>query len=139
VYEAGLPSKGDPVSRSETLLRFAAPNHWDSLGSPTTAALSLKPAEDGVSAYLRVLLATRSLDAMSVIADRPGYGVLAIPVATALDADCSVEHDPIVRVPEKPIDFAHALVLRVRDKRRWTLVRAELLSSCEVLVAPEKQ
>ena len=106
------------------MLRFAAPGQWDSRGLPTSAALSLKADEDGLSIYLRDLLQTKSLDERDVVTGRPTYGVFGIPAAIAITNGCTVEHDPVVRNPTSPIDFAHALIMRIADKAQWKLVRA---------------
>lgn len=120
----------------ETMLRFAAHTQWDRHGRPTSAALSIKPDEDGLSIYLRDLLATRSLGEHDVVANRPGHGVFAVPAATALSHGCVVKHNPVVASPPDPIDFAHALVMPPSDKSQWKLARAALLDEAHVLLPP---
>ncbi|MGI8760940.1 MAG: hypothetical protein ACR2LF_06555 [Jatrophihabitantaceae bacterium] len=127
---------GEAVAPEESLLRFASPKQWDSDGRPVPAALSKRSDEDGVSVYVRGLLASRALEPDSIITGRPGYGVFSIGVATAIREGCVVEHDPVEDAEPPEIGFAHALI-KPPDKPAWLDARSALLASAEVLVAPE--
>lgn len=118
------------------MLRFAAPAQWDRHGRPTSAALTIKTDEHGLSIYLRDLLATRSLSENEVVANRPRYGVFAMPMASALAHGCTVQHEPVVATPPDPIGFAHALVILPGEKTQWKLARAALLAQAQVLIPP---
>ena len=135
-YSSETPTQGQPVNTGETMLRFAAPAQWDRLGRPTSAALTIKSDEDGLSIYLRDLLATRSLGETDVVANRRGYGVLAMPVASAVAHGCTVHHEPVLATRPDPIGFAHALVIPPREKTEWKLARAALLADAHVLIPP---
>lgn len=137
VYGSAEPLAGDPVVPTETLLRFSEPGpKWDSEGRPTAAVLSFKRDEDGLSLYLQDLLGTRQLTPRAVLENRQGYGLLAVSAEVAISAGCAVRHDPVLLSEPKPIDFAHALILRMDDKPRWKLARAALLDAAFVLIPP---
>lgn len=135
-YDGGDVHKGHSVSMHETLLRFAPLSQWDAGGLPTAAALSLKKDEDGLSVFLQDLLRTRGLDANAIIERRPQYGVFAMPARVPISAGNAVEHDSTTSDPPHASDFAHALILPSVNKADWKLLRAELLASATVVIAP---
>lgn len=126
---------GTAVAPEESLLRFASPTQWDSDGRPAPAALSKRPDEDGVSVYVRGLLASQTLGPESIVTGRPGYGVFSIGVATAIREGCAVEHDPVDDAERPGIGFAHALI-KPPDKPAWLDARSALLAVANVLIAP---
>lgn len=132
---APAPAAGSSVATGEAVLRFASPQQWDSAGRPAPAALSKRPDEDGVSVYVRGLLASRALEPASITAGRPGYGVFSIGVAAAIRERCVVEHDPAEDAERPDIGFAHALI-KPPDKPAWLDARSALLASAEVLIPP---
>lgn len=131
----------DPVDRAvvnanETLLRFAKPRQWDDQGMPTTASLTLKAGEDGLSVYLEDLLARSGIGPTDVIANRSGYGVYGLRALDVTSGGCAVLHNP--RDDDTPVEigFAHALIRPPDDKPTWKLLRDTLLKTPVVRIAP---
>lgn len=133
-YTGRTVAIGDRVSLDETCLRFASSGQWDH-GRPTTAALSLGKDEDGISIYLKDLLASKALSPSAVLTDRPRHGLFAFAVSVAANCGCPVTHDPCESDPPQEIDFAHALMGQM-DKAEWLTLRLEILKLIEVLHSP---
>jgi len=123
------------VNESETLLRFARPQDWDADGMPSSAALSLKRGENGLSVYLNDLLSTRGLGPSDVIANRPGYGVFGMAAFDVISGGCRAELDPLTDDHPIEIGFAHGLVHPLDDKLAWKLPRHSLLANAVIKVA----
>jgi len=130
------PADGALVDENETLLRFAQSTQWDQEGRPTTAALTKKADEDGLSVYLEDLLTSRDLGAVDVIANRSGYGVYGMRASDVIGGGCDVVHNPLADDTPVEIGFAHALVLPSDDKVEWKLLRDSLLKTAAVRIAP---
>lgn len=133
------PVDGDPVNANETLLRFAEPRQWDDQGMPTTASLTLKAGEDGLSVYLEDLLAGNNIGPAVVIANRSGYGVYGLRASDVTSGGaCAVLHNPLHNDTPVEIGFAHALIWPPADKPTWKLLRDSLLKSPLVRIAPRQ-
>ncbi len=132
------PQDDASVADADVLLRFVPPSHWTSEMRPTSAALSLKKGERGLSFSLLSTLEGKGLDDRALLEGRPGYGLVSLEVAAVRSIGCGIVRDPRLAEPPREDDPAHCLVLFPpgADKPALKLLRDSLLQAVQVRCRP---